>query len=264
MACKECSGTGTVERGGKLFNCECFYVKQATNRMPMHIRRADILPAHMALPIIQFIDRSLYVRGTYSDIKAVIKATILRHETKWIKLTSDAEIRNVYVGSMSKSSKSEDYVGDIYNNLQDLMDPPNLVIVHLNVISNKNKAAPGALEESLAHRINNDKPIWVFSTYESPFTQSSYAYSARVNEIIDSGFLPVDIPRINQADQHSLIARPEASIFEPEAAGTAWNTESKKSKKAKAARDDDIDPSLAAWGAGVKRKSKKPFGNGEN
>jgi hypothetical protein len=252
--CKECMGSGTIERDGKLYNCECYYIKQSQQSMPLYVQRAIVTPQHLELPIIQAIDKILFIKGTRADINAIIKAVMLKYNAKWIKLTSDAEIRNVYVGSMSKQSRSEDYTGEIYNNIQDLMDPPDLVIIHLGVISNKNKAAPGALEEALAHRINGAKPVWAFSLADNPFTSSSFAYSLRVDELINSYMMPVSIPHIaKQESTHSIIDVEYTNQTESKSE-SEHNPEREMPKREKEKEKPDPNDPLSNYGSGVTKK----------
>ena len=244
----ECGGTGVIEKDGKIYNCECYYVKQSQQSMPLYIQRAIVTPQHLELPIVQAIDKTLYIKGTRADVNAVIKAVMLKYCAKWIKLTSDAEIRNVYVGSMSKQARSEDYTGEIYNNIQDLMDPPDLIIVHLGVISNKNRAAAGALEEALAHRINGAKPIWAFSLADNPFTSSSFAYSLRVDELINSYMVPINLPHVAKSE----VAKSVIDTDEHASQKSVREPEMPKREKEKE-RIDSSDP-LSSYGSGVTKK----------
>lgn len=257
-SCKECDGSGTIEQDGKLKNCECFYVKQAALSMPPYIRHAVILPQHLELPVLKIINnispwcRSIFMRGSCADLNAIIKALLLKYPTKWIKLTSDAEIRNVYVGSMSKSARSDDYAGAIYNNIQDLIDPPQLIVIRLNTIANKNKAAPGALEEALNHRLMNDKPVWAYSDDEDAFNPGSFAYSLRVNELLTKSMKEIRIPII--APESSIEERGLSPDFIPQKHPVLPERPQIKEKE----YVDKSDP-LSGYGVGVKKK-KSPFG----
>jgi hypothetical protein len=256
-----CDGSGTIEQDGKLVLCECYWVKQALKALPPDISRVDILPAHFELPFLKDnkgVRRMLYIRGAYQDIRAVIKTVVLFNPAKWVKIISDKDILNVYVGSMSKSQRPEDYTGPIYNNIQDLVEPPDLLIIHLGMVFNKNRAAAGALEESLAHRINAARPTWAFSTYEKPFSANDPSCSPGVEEILKNSMQTVDIPRI--CSQFTPASSPTENPFTPEPVSKRPTFEDKP-RKFKPEIVDSSNP-LSAYGSGVKKK--KPFGRGDN
>lgn len=196
--CAKCGGREVVEREGKLHECVCSFIKRVAASMPPYIRKAEVLPAHLELPIVRAIDQSVYVVATWSDMKAVIKAVMLKYPNKLVRVTSDAEIRDVFVGSKSKASKSADYDGEVFNNLQDLMDPPDLMVVRLNEMAYKNKAAAGALEEALSYRLDRDKPTWVLSNLDKRFVQGSFSYSDSVAELLSTGYFRMNIDRISK------------------------------------------------------------------
>jgi hypothetical protein len=194
MKCHKCGGV--LEKDGKFYECFCDVVRRRAAAMPPFVRRADVLPQHLKLPLMGMVKKSLFVCSSWTDMKAVVKAIMLKHLNLFLKITSDAEIRNVYVGSAAKSAKSADFDGEFYNNLQDLMDPPALMVVRLNEISNRNKAAAGALEEALCHRLDRDKPTWILSDLDKPFQSGSHAYSDTIAELVRSGYERVVVPRI--------------------------------------------------------------------
>lgn len=196
--CDKCNGQGVVEKDGKLYDCICSYLKRVSFNMPPYIRRSPVEKKHLELPIINAIGKSLYIIGYWSDMKSVVKAMYIKYPDKIIRITSDAEIRDVFVGSKSKAAKTSDFIGDIYNNISDLMDTPNLCVVKLNEITYKNKAAAGALEEALLYRLDRDKPTWVFCNLERKFNTASYAYSESVSNLITQNYARFTIPEINK------------------------------------------------------------------
>lgn len=194
--CEKCGDREVIEKDGKLYECVCSFLRRISASMPPYIRKTEILPAHMKLPIMKAVDRSVYVVATWADMKAVIKAVMIKNPSKFVRISSDAEVRDVFVGSKSKAAKSSGFEGDVYNNLSDLMDPPSLMVMRLNEISYKNKAAAGALEEALSYRLDRDKPTWVFSNMDRRFMAGSFAYSDSVAELLGSGYVRMSIPEI--------------------------------------------------------------------
>lgn len=200
MACSKCRDTGVIELEGKLHECICAYLRRRAAEMPTYIRKAPVTIAHIKLDIISGVDKSYYVVASWADLKAAVKIMMIKYPNKFIKITSDREIRDVYVGATSRSAKGypdETTEGEIFNTLQDLMDLPDLVIVRLNEMYYKNKAAPGALEEAISYRTDRDKPTWVFSDVSKPFVTGCHAWSDTVNELLQTAFVKIAIPRIH-------------------------------------------------------------------
>lgn len=156
---------------------------------------------HERTGLLDRMNHSLFITAHWADAKAIIKGVLFKAAvvppSKFVRFTSDAEIRDVYVGSKAKSSKSADYEGgDVYNNIEDLVGPPDLLIVKLNEIGNPNKRAAGALAESIAHRLDRDRAVWLISCVENQFGIGSFAYSAAVYTLLVDGCDRVTVPQI--------------------------------------------------------------------
>lgn len=195
IVCKECNGRGILEKDDKLYECDCERWRRISLSMDAVIRKANCVDGHYVHPLTNMIKQDCFIIGSWADMKAIIKVSIIKHWPKLIRLTSDALIRNVFVGGASKNARSSDFEGEIYNNLQDYMDAPDLMIVRLNELSYKNKAAAGALEEALSYRLDREKATWVLSDIDRPFSLGSHAYSDSVMQLLSS-LDKVSIPRI--------------------------------------------------------------------
>lgn len=264
--CEKCQDLGVIEIKNKLYECDCALVRRISSHMPSYVRKINYQKEHLQLGLLKHIDKSIYIKSTWLDMRAILKALYFLYPNKFIKITSDAEIRDVYVGSRSRQSVTDDFDGDVYNNLQDLVGPPDLLIVKLGDIRNKNKAAPGALYESLKHRIDYDKPAWVWTDIECQFGLGSFAYSEQVAEMLFSGFIQLSIPVILRVDPVTQYFQPSPapSVASP-STPTASNvgevtikekpkkTERKPSSKPITEIDDEDLGSLAGYGGGVKK-----------
>jgi len=279
--CDKCGGREVVERGGKLHECICSFLKRISASMPPYVRKAEVLPAHLELPIMEAVGRSVYVTATWSDMKAVVKAAMIKNPSKFIRISSDAEIRDVFVGSKSKAAKTADFEGEVYNNLSDLMDPPDLMVVRLNEIAYKNKAAAGALEEALSYRLDRDKPTWVLSNVDRRFVVGSFAYSESIAELLSTGYIRMSIPRISPVPSvdEGLFADPvslghgeglpaSAQMEDPEPAeGPEGPRKGRKGRRKAASGPPPGPPSgpeaegpLARYGQGIGQKPGRGFG----
>jgi len=271
--CDKCGGAGVIEKEGRLYECLCAYLRRRASEMPPYIRKARVKSAHLELPIINSIDKSLYVISAWADMKAVIKAVMVKYPRKYIRITSDREIRDVFVGATSRAAKGDDEQVGVFNTLQDLMDLPDLIILRLNEMQYKNKAAPGALLEAISFRLDRDKPTWVISDSDKPFTSTSHAWSESAVELFGTGFLKTVIPGIlpKVVVEESLMAdllpsqtAPEPSSGPPEAPERAGVSKapasSKKPGGAKGgARKGTPDPpqGLDMYGSGLEKPNGK-------
>lgn len=267
-SCKICDGEGVIEIEGKLLECECSLLRRISASMPPYIRKTDVAPQHLVLPIIDFVDKQLFVISAWNDMKAIIKAVMIKYHEKHFRITSDREIRDVYVGSRSATaSAATEGDGLVFNNLQDLMDAPDLVIVRLNELSYKNKAAPGALEEALSFRLDRDKPTWVISDTNRSFNEASHAYSESVWDLISSVFTRIIIPLISTGhsasaimlspDPVSIPATPTAvTLPAPPMMREESPKKEKKERKIKSYPDDKPATGLEMYGSGLDKPTR--------
>ena len=275
--CGICGGLGVIERDDRFFECQCSYIKRLASSMPVFLKKAEVRKEHLALPILNKINRHIMVIASWSDMKAVLKAIIISNPKKFVRITSDREIRDVYVGSKSRAARGDEE-GKIYNSLEDLMDIADLVVCKLNELSYKNKAAPGALEEAISYRIDRDKPTWLYSDMFKPFVQDSFAYSDSVADIIKTHFHIVRVPLIltyEKLDLESLnpidvTNRANHDSDPPPSKEPIQNTVQEvsdspsppvKVKKAtsipKIKPSEDIDAGLSIYGSGIRPSPKK-------
>lgn len=267
--CRICGGSGVIEKSGSVFECDCSFVRRLASAMPAFIRKAEVRNEHIQLPIIKSIKQNSFVISSWADMKSVIKAIMIANHQLFIKVSSDREIRDVFVGTKSRAARGDEE-GQVYNSLEDLMDSPNLMIIRLNELSYKNKAAPGALEEAICYRLDRDKPSWLFSDYEKPFSVGSHAYSDSVANIIQSNFQTVKIPRIltnvvssdffaqnyDQSEpaqtqtQIELVKEPDLDTIEE------VKPKIQKQRKIRPSEDIDADTGLSAmYGSGLTKKN---------
>lgn len=196
MSCKTCNGEGVIETEKGLSECYCSVFRRLEATLPAFIRMTPIMDAHFKLPVLSHWQDSVFLISRWSDSRAIIKILMMRHCAKVHRITSDREIKEVYVGAHSKSSRDDDDSRVVFNTIQDLMEFPDLVFVRLNEIKNPNKAAAGALEEALTLRADRGKPTWVITDPMEPFGVTSYAYSSSVWDLLSTVFRSYTVPAI--------------------------------------------------------------------
>lgn len=256
--CDLCGGTGIRDEGPDQMpiECRCALLRRLASAMEPHIRKAEVLEGHTKLSVIQDGMRvSYYLHVSWPDLKAIIKLMMILNPNHFIKVTSDRELKSVFVGDVSRKTLGENAAeAVVYNSLEDLMRPPHLCIVRLNELHYKNKAASGLLEEAIAFRTDRDMPTWVIDDLDSPFGPGSPAYSERVMYLLKS-LKEVQIPRVSQ---HTMEAPPLPipmnSIFEPEPIG---KSESRSARKIKPSTDDDAPGGVGIYGSGIQKSYAK-------
>lgn len=199
--CKPCTGEGWCMVGEAPYECMCGHLRRVRSGMPEFVRTANVQREHVKLPLLQRTAENLFVEATWSDMRAVVKILQMVGTHGHIEVADEPTLRNVYVGSTSKASKSVDYDGVIYNSIADYAGPPALLVIRLNTLSNKNKAMPGVLMEAVRLRVDYGKPTWLLSDHDRPFNQSSHSFSEELMGVVVSDFKKVMVPRINKADQ---------------------------------------------------------------
>lgn len=242
----------------RLVECECAIIKRLKFAMPAEVRQAIVLPAHAANPITGMMWKSLFVKSTYADMLSIIKAAVYKNNGRYVRTTSDAEIRDVGVGSRSRKAKGDD-AKDVYNDFADLMESPPLMVIWLNKLGHKNRAAAGFLIEALTVRIDKRKPTWVVSDLDNPFGPGSMAFSDAIWSFLHIGFQKVEVPRILKFDDSSAPTPAPAPVAPP-----VFETEyvpnrpsgGQKRRVPQPSADDDVPEALRNIGAGSKRPNK--------
>jgi len=202
--CDKCGGEGVIFDGDRMQECLCSVLRRLSKSMDSQIRNAKVSIEHATNPITDRAKELLYIKVSWKDAKPLIKVMMYKNPSKFIRMTSDREIRDVGVGSTSRSARGDGATEAIYNNLADLVGPPDLVIIRLNELGYKNKAAAGLLEEVLCYRADRELPTWILSDKDRPFGQGSHAWSESVDDIISTSFVKVDIPRIHVQDGENV------------------------------------------------------------
>jgi hypothetical protein len=253
-----CSGSGILEKDGKLYECVCALLKRRAASMPPFIRTADLRPEHTAHKLHAQIKKSLFILSTWQDMKAIVKAVMICHMNLFVRVTSDNDILHAYVGAMSKKNKGENEA--TFETVGDFIGPPDLVIVRLNAITRPNKAAAGALEEAMVCRADQDKPTWFVSDMDRPFTSTSPAHSESLWDLMEA-CAKVRIPPILPRNLPTGVFDLEPVESQKPMTQEVKPCEKSQKKRQKSEPEGD-NPDLSMYGEGVKKKNS--FGRGDS
>jgi hypothetical protein len=202
--CKPCNGQGWCMVKEVPFECMCGHLKRVAAGMLPYIKLANVEREHVRLPIVRRSRDNLFIEGHWNDMCAIVKILMMTGTNGHVKIADENELRDVYVGSFSKASKSSDFTGVVYNSISDFVGPPDLLIIRLNTLTNKNKAVPGVLLESVKTRYDYGKSTWLLSDVERPFNPHSLSYSDEAGVLIASAFEKVVLPKINQRESEQV------------------------------------------------------------
>lgn len=211
--CSECGDVGVINLpDDKLVECKCSLIKRIAAKMPSHIRMTKVTKRHLALPICRMEKESVFIISRWADMRAIIKAIMIKNHKMLIQITSDREIRDVGVGSTSRTARADDDVHAIYNSISDLVDTADLTIIRLNELKYKNKAAAGLLEEAITYRVDRMKPTWVVSDPTDPYGVSSQAFSQSVWELLHTCFEKFEVPQIMNVPAPPTAPKPGKAV----------------------------------------------------
>lgn len=271
--CDPCTKQGWCMIEEVPYECMCGHLRRVSSGMPPFIRQATVAREHVTLPVITQSRTNLFIEASWSDMRAVVKILMMTGTNGHVSIVDENELLAAYVGSMSKASKSADYSGVIYNNISELVSSPDLVILRLNTLSNKNKAAAGTVIEAVKVRVDYGKSTWLLCDLDRPLTHSSFSYSDELIEIVAANFKRTAIPRINKRDDDvvrdfmsslSMLApEPDAPQQAPaprtRKLGHDPEAEPERKPRKKREEEGEAQPELAAhWGGGIK-PSKTQF-----
>ncbi len=271
--CSICKGEGTVEKDGKLYECDCAFVERRAKSIPTVVRTTQVLEGHINESSVNMIGRHVHLVGHLGDMHAIIKVIAIKYPRLFIKVTSDNEIKDVHVGSMSRTAKGQDFNGsEVYNTMRDLVDPPHLLFIKLNELKTKNKAAANALLEALCYRIDQNKPTWVLTNVMDQFGRASPAFSESVDSVIRSFqriVIPPILPIYTESGGLDLTPDPtqEVSKVESKKSKTVDEPQESKPKPRPKSRleeeEDSMAPGLGNYGSGnsTKKRSFKKVGS---
>lgn len=173
-----CEGRGHIpvgEDGLEMRLCRNLFAKALRQHLGPEIANVQ----HVAIsPLLQRgkIDRTgdnLFIRGcTWEGLLPHLKLVLANKGLFFsFRVVTDQQIKTIYVGDEHRKVRSADQ--PYYNSVGDFLGEGfDLVIVRLGYLGHRNRAAPGALKESLLVRDALNLPTWVVEDPDYPWRHS--------------------------------------------------------------------------------------------
>lgn len=171
-------------------------------------------------PTVDLTGKNLFLRCPWPNLLPHLKWTLGCKGIKFrFVIITDQQIKNVYVGNEQYKARSVAQRDEVqtFNSLADLVADYDLVIIKLGYIGHSNRAAAGALKETLLIRAALNKPVWLI---EDPRHTWLHSNDADVADYVEHRFKEVPI---KPADPGEDYKDPEESLdmettdFEPSA-----------------------------------------------
>lgn len=173
--CPHCHGEGFIYAASLLDGgryCECTLDYQRLDNMDRiwkGLKEAKEIPRlRDQPPLRKLTDRNLWITSQIPIFKAHLKAVAYNKSILWdARVYSDKDILSAWLktaraqGHKIYDSELDDDVGFAAMDIDELVEPPELVILILGVKHAPNKEAPNCLLEALAARRHLGRPTWL-------------------------------------------------------------------------------------------------------
>lgn len=200
--CQFCHGRGVVsvppERrpqriiGDVTEICACVMIRDVVMNMERGwkgLTKAPPLGSHSLLK--EFIDQSVWVTASTLVFRQHLKHIAGRMGPRWdFVVVSDADLMDAWLSygidvyDADVDAKRRSKVKDKYAALVDLVEPPDLLIIHLGVKAARNSAMPEVLLEAVKHREHIDRPTWVVDQPNYPLADGHISFNQQVHDFM--------------------------------------------------------------------------------
>jgi hypothetical protein len=194
--CPKCSGHGAIDIPPDLSvgrvtparqTCTCVYRRDLRANLNRGWRGLWKAKPIAESPLVRFEAENLFVTARQHTLKKHVRHVALRMPTTWqFQVSSDADLISAWLSNMVQSG-AEIHDPDVLLSdlppmtLEQLVEPPHLLILILGVKVARNAAASEVLLETLQRRDFLDKPTWVIDQPNDPFEEGHIAWSDSVD-----------------------------------------------------------------------------------
>jgi len=212
--CKVCKGQGSIDLPpdpsvGRItpskLRCDCVLKRDLLLNLRRGWRGLERADNVKKTPLKGRTGDNLRVTGSLRVFRAHLRHVALRMGSTWnFQVSSDADLMSAWLANIHVGG-GEVYDVDVRKReivaftLEDLIDPPELLIIFLGVKAARNSAMPEVLLETVQHRQYRDKATWIVDQPHALLDAEHIAYSEGVRDVLldwehieldDEGLIP--------------------------------------------------------------------------
>lgn len=201
--CKDCGGKGWFTTGDDLYSrpCRCVRNKKIAQHLGAALADAPLIPS-TPLYVVKdgkveedLTKANLFINSSWNAAAPHFKRALANKGLSfYTKVTSDEEVKRVFVGATSFKSLTVEQreIVEVNNSLDELAGSNyDLAIIQLGVISHPNKAAANCHLELLRIRAVLRKATWLLMPPDEAFS-GLHVYSSELDMYIDKHFRKID------------------------------------------------------------------------
>lgn len=169
--CEFCRGRGFVSTDGRRGKrCDCVYKRDVLANVRRVWPGYDLMKAAVLKEpsvLRKYVGQNAWITGDTDSYRAHLRHVVTRQGPNWFgRVRTDSEMMSGWF-AQAKAKAIEIYDIDVNEtealdlDLQDLAEPPELLIMILGSKRARNVATPEVLEETISIREVLDKPTWI-------------------------------------------------------------------------------------------------------
>lgn len=195
--CKTCGGLGIIQvddLNSKM--CLCAYARAMLVHLGPEIGGAKPLtesPLYVREPFYDATKDNIFLKGRWKTLISHLKFSLCVKGLDFMtRVTSDERLKEIYLGKESYGQRAKGKRDEVetFNNLDDFVREPDLLVLRLGFLGHKNIAMPGILKETLMLREFVQKPTWLI---EDPANDWGLSYSDDLWSYIQGHFKVVEV-----------------------------------------------------------------------
>lgn len=199
--CPKCKGRGAINGDlvhGKVPStrrCDCVLVRQTLDNMErgwFGLSKADPLASS---PLRGYEGKDLWVTASDAAFKRHMRHVAARMGPDWtFKVVGDKDLITAWLSTIAfkggeildpDAAAEAATVSLKYLTIEDLAEPPDLLVVILGIKAAANREMPQVLREALQLRSLREKPTWVIDQPTNPFRMGHICWSGQVQAVLD-------------------------------------------------------------------------------
>lgn len=219
--CTQCNGRGhlwadtpSLIGAPKAVLCQCVQRRDRIANVNRIWEGLFHAPTIKKSPLKKLINSNVWVTASNPIFKIHLRHVALRQDTRWFcRFESDQELARAWLANVEVEGGTI-FDPDVasagtlrYLVLDDLVKPPDLLIIKLGVKAAANKRMPEVLMESLQMRDYLEKPTWILDQPYHPFGPGHLCYSQASRDLLEGW------SRVLLGDQDTKVTTPTKDGF---------------------------------------------------